>query len=75
MYRIKFLPAKQVYQIHSKRDGAWEGDLMSISKKAVEMGLDQEELTKAYETMIRTKDLVAEFGINGTFMYSHTRIK
>lgn len=73
MYRIKFVPEKLVYQIHSSNYGAFEGDLVSITKKAIEMGLDQDELTTAYETMNENKDTVAEFGINGTFMYSHKK--
>lgn len=71
MYRIKFIPEKFLYQIHSRRDGAFEGDLKSITIKAIQMGLDQSELDQAYRTMNKNKDTVAEFGINGTFMYSH----
>lgn len=75
MFRIKYLPKKAIYQLHSSRYGAFEGDLVSISKKAIEMGLSQDELTVAYEVMVKNKDLVAEFGINGSFMYSHNELK
>ena len=75
MYRIKYLPTEMKYQLHSRRDGAFEGDLTSISKKAIEMGLSQDELTIAYTVMNENKHLVAEFGINGSFMYSHNKLK
>jgi len=75
MYRIKFIPKTRLYEIHSRFDGAFEGDLTSITKKAVEIGLDQRELTTAYEVMRKNEHLVAEFGIRGTFMYSHTKLK
>jgi len=75
MYRIKFVPKTRLYEIHSKYDGAFEGDINSITQKAIEMGLSQHELTMAYETMNKNKDLVAEFGIRGTFMYSHSKLK
>lgn len=74
MYRIKYMPDKKLYEIHSKFDGAFSGDLTSITKKAIEIGISQNELTTAYIVMSKNKDLVAEFGINRIFMYSHKKI-
>ena len=71
MYRIKYIPEKQVYQIHSSQFGAYEGSLTLITEKAIEMGISQEELTIAYKVMSENKDIVAEFGINACFIYSH----
>jgi hypothetical protein len=64
-----------LYEIHSKKRGSFEGDLVSISRKAIEMGLSQEQISIAYQVMAEKKDLVAEFGISGKFMYSHSEIK
>jgi len=73
MYRIKYIPQRMVYQIHSRKYGAFEGNLKDITKRAMIIGLDQSELTLAYEVMNKNKHTVAEFGINGTFMYSHNK--
>lgn len=71
MYRIKYLLDKKIYQIHSSKQGAFEGNLTDITYKALEMGLSNQELTLAFNTMSKEKHIVAEFGINGRFMYSH----
>ena len=60
----------QVYQIHTKNSEVFEGSLAKITEKAIEMGIYSEELTFAYETMAKNKDIVAEFGINGCFLFS-----
>lgn len=71
MFRIKYIPETKKYQIHSRNFGAFEGTLTDITWKAIEMGIEQEELTYAYKVMSENKDTVAEFGINGSFLYSH----
>lgn len=71
MYRIKYVEEKRKYEIHSSHFGAYEGNLTQVTEKAIEMGIEQDELTYAYETMNKNRDTVAEFGINGSFLYSH----
>lgn len=70
MYKIKFLPSKMMYQLLAAKGNSYEGTLYSITKKAMELGIEQSELIMAYETMAKNEDTVADFGINGTFMYS-----
>jgi len=70
MFRIKYIAEKRKYQIHSSRFGAFEGTLTQITDKALEMGITVEELAFAYETMNTNKDTIAEFGINGCFLFS-----
>ena len=71
MFRIKYVIEKRKYEIHSSQFGAFEGTLVQVTEKALEMGISQDELTEAYEIMNDNRDTVAEFGINGSFMYSH----
>lgn len=70
MFRIKYIPETQKYQIHSKYHGAFEGTLTQITYKALEMGVINRELTLAYEVMDKNQDTIAEFGINGCFLFS-----
>ena len=74
MYRIKFVLNTFNYELHSSEKGAFEGDLNSITNKAIEIGMRPDELTVAYQTMAKNKHTVAEFGMNGTFMYSHKKV-
>ena len=68
MFRIKYKNKK--YQIHSSNFGAFEGNLVQITEKAIEMGIEQEELVFAYNAMRNNKDDVANFGVNGRFLFS-----
>jgi len=70
MYRLKFIPEKKVYQIHSSEYGAYEGSLTQVTEKALEMGVQGKEITLAYEIMDKNKHTKAEFGLNGCFLYS-----
>lgn len=69
MFRLKKI-SETVYQIHSKYKGAFEGSLNSIVKKAVEMGVDVDEVETALVEMMKNDHKVAEFGMFGSFMWS-----
>ena len=71
MYRIKYIQDTRKYQIHSSRSGAFEGTLTQVTEKAIEIGMSQDELVFAYQVMSENKDTIAEFGLNGCFLYSH----
>ena len=75
MYRIKFIPRKQMYQLHSMNSGAFEGTIEAITQKALIMGIVHDELAYAYRDMARNKTTVAEFGIKGHFLYSHSPMR
>lgn len=72
MYKIKFQPETKNYSFE-KNNGAVkaEGTLSQVTMFAIEQGLQQKELTLAYEIMAKNGHTVAEFGIRGCFLFSH----
>lgn len=73
MYRLKFIPDRKVYQIHSRTSGAFEGNLWEIKQKACQMGLESREFDMAVHEMIKYGHSVAEFGIYGKFIFTKPR--
>ena len=74
MYRIKKVTNKtNTYQIHTESKGAFEGPKESIAWTAVQMGVLQIELDKAFREMDSKDHNVAEFGYMGTFLYSQSK--
>lgn len=72
MYKIKFQPVSKNYRFEKNNNAvSLEGSLVQVTRFAMEQGLDQKQLTLAYEVMADNIHTVAEFGINGNFMYSH----
>lgn len=72
MFRISFKSDTKKYKFE-KLDGAvsLEGTIYQVSDYAVSQGIDQKELTTAYQVMAENVHTVAEFGIRGCFLYSH----
>ena len=70
MYQIKYISSRDTYQIHSSRQGAFEGSIKEITLKAIKMGITQEELTLAYLDMAENKHSVAEFDIYGRYIFT-----
>lgn len=70
MFKIKYIQERKSYQINSSQFGIFEGNLEDITFKALGIGITNEELTFAYETMNKNKDTIAEFGVNGCFLFS-----
>ncbi len=62
------------YQIHSTR-GAFEGPKEMILRKTLELGIISTELEFAIGDMYRRDHNTAEFGVCGTFIYSHNDSK
>lgn len=74
MFQIKF--QKQTKNYRFEKEGgavAMEGNLMQVTEFALEQGISSEQLTLAYEVMRKNEDTVAEFGVNGFFLYSHKK--
>lgn len=69
MYRLRDLKNGQ-YQIHKNSGPAFEGDLASIFKKAVVMGIQPDEFEEAVIELEAKQHDYAEFGIFGCFLYS-----
>lgn len=70
MYRLRYVPEKNEYQIHSKGFGAFAGPGRIIMRKAMEMGIGPHELSIALSEMDKYSHNVAEFGIFGGFLYT-----
>ena len=68
MYKIKYLPGKNICQLHTTNYGAWEGSLEIVVNKVIEIGMRQEELSMAIEEMFNNQHNIAEFGVNGYFI-------
>lgn len=61
------------YQLHTKAGGAVEGTFKSVFKHGIKMGVKFSELEFAFLELERTGDTVAEFGVLGNFLFTHTR--
>lgn len=72
MYRLKILN-NGLYQIHSRDMGAFEGTPNIIKQKAIEIGIQPEELNYAENLMKTLGDDIAEFGYYGTFLFTDKR--
>lgn len=71
MHTLKYLLKEKKYQLNSFGHGLYEGNLIDVTKRAMDLGINQTELTKAYTVMAEQKNTVAEFGMMNTFMFSH----
>jgi len=70
MYRLKFKPETESFEIHSSKYGAFSGPFLKIYRKAVEMGVEPLEIKYALEEFAKNDHNVAEFGIWGKFIFS-----
>ena len=73
-YRLKQVD-RGVFQIHRSRGPAFEGPKVKIFRKAIEMGISRKELKIALKTMKDNGHEVAEFGVNGFFLFSFTKLR
>lgn len=71
MFKIKLNKTNKKYRFEKGFGVFMEGSLTQVTEFAIMQGLDQEELTKAYNNMSENLHTTAEFGMNGKFMFSH----
>ncbi len=70
-YRLRYVPERDAYQIHSDNDGAFEGPLRLIWQKMHwEFEIANSEIRYALEEMANKGHNVANFGIFGTFIFT-----
>lgn len=70
-YRLRYIPERDVYQIHSDNDGAFEGPLRLIWQKMNwEFEIANSEIRYALEEMANKGHNVANFGIFRTFIFT-----
>jgi hypothetical protein len=70
-FRLRHIPEKNLYQIHSGQFGAFEGPLRLIWQKMHwEFEIPNGEIRFALSEMAEKGHNVANFGIFGTFMYT-----
>ena len=70
MYKIRFNGIKKNYEFDKNNKTIAKGSLTKITDFAIEEGLDIDGLEIAYKTMNKNKHTIAEFGINGYFIFS-----
>lgn len=70
MYSIEFNRLDKKYRFKKQGITVDTGSLQEITWTALEYGLANSELTTAFEEMAKNKHTYADFGINGTFIYS-----
>jgi len=70
MYRIRFNSINKNYEFDKNGETLFKGNLNDVTDFALEEGLDVDDLELAYKTTTNNKHTVAEFGINGYFLFS-----
>jgi len=71
MYRFKYSPKYQQYEIHSQDSGAFRGSLLQVMKKAIDIGVIYDELRVAMQEMNKLNHNSADFGIFGKFIFTN----
>lgn len=69
MYRLRDLK-NGFYQIHCKNGKAFEGTPKSLFDKALEMGVYQQDLLIAVQTMMKLSHDFADFNEQGRLKYT-----
>ena len=70
-FRLRYVPGKDLYQIHSGEHGAFEGPLRLIWQKMVwEFEIENSEIRYALSEMADKGHNVANFGIFGGFLFT-----
>lgn len=70
-YRLRYVPDRDVYQIHSGAYGAFEGSLRDIWQKMYwEYEISNREVQFALDQMEKNSHNVANFGIFGIFIFT-----
>lgn len=70
MYSIEFNRLDKQYRFKKQGRIIKTGSLQTIACTALECGLSNSELTVAFEEMNKNKHVYANFGLNGTFIFS-----
>ena len=70
MYSIHFNRLDKKYRFKYSGTIVDVGSLAEITWTALEYGLTQNELDMAFREMAKNKHTYADFGINGTFIFS-----
>lgn len=68
-YRLRDLK-NGAYQIHCGDGTAFEGPELAITKACVELGIQESEVQYAKTEMRKFNHDWANFGVNGTFLYT-----
>ena len=69
MFRLRDLK-NGFFQIHKQGGPAFEGTPRLLFDKAVMLGIKPQELAYAVQELQKKDDDYAEFGINGTFIFT-----
>ena len=70
MYKIEFNRLDKQYRFKMNDKLVEKGNLERVTWAAIEYGLDQGELEVVYQTMVKNKHVMCEFGINRYFLIS-----
>lgn len=69
--RLRYVPKRDVFQIHSSNRGAFEGSLKEVWQKMHwDFEIDNKEIRYALAEMERKSHNVADFGIFGSFLFT-----
>jgi len=69
--RLRYVPKRDVFQVHTENYGAFEGSLKEIWQKMHwDLEIENKEIRYALAEMERNKHNVAEFGIFGSFLFT-----
>jgi len=72
-YRLRYIPEKDLYQIHSA-EGAFEGQLVHIWQKMNwEYEIENKEIRYALDEMVKNDHDVANFGIFKSFLFTEEK--
>ena len=68
-FKLRYVPGRDVFQLHAGKDGAWEGPLKEIWQKMHwDFEIANKEIRLALSEMDKNRHFVADFGIWGTFI-------
>jgi hypothetical protein len=68
MYRVKNLK-NGLYQLHSKKYGAFEGTRENIIGKCLQMDLDAKDIAYVFRQFDENNKDMADFGVLGGLLY------
>lgn len=67
--RLRYIPTRNVFQIHVHKQGAWEGSLKEVWQVMYwDLDVRAREVKLALNEMKKNHHLVADFGISGNFI-------
>lgn len=68
-FRLRYVPERDVWQLHAGNHGAWEGQLKEVWQKMHwDFEIENKEVRLALSEMDKNLHFVADFGIFGSFI-------